>query len=75
MVNQNIAFGFKSSIGSFGAMALLAIPALLGIGLVGMSKKKDGTRNNVQFIIGLILIGISALPYLPILGLSLLFDN
>ena len=74
--NNYLSFGFKSTIGSLGAMALLALPALIGIWLVLSSKdKKTGERHQAKFVIGVILILVSALPYLPIFGLSVLTDS
>ena len=71
-----LSFGFKSTIGSMLAMALLAIPALIGIWLILTSKDKEtGERNNTKFGIGLVLIIVSALPYVPIFGLSLLAES
>lgn len=74
--NNYLSFGFKSTLGSFGAMALLAIPAIIGILLILSSKNKEtGERNNVQFGIGVVLVILSALPYIPLFGLSLLTDS
>lgn len=75
MKNDYFAFGFKSTAGSMASMALLALPALLGILLVMTSKDKEtGERNTTKFWIGVVLIVLSALPYLPIFGLSMLAD-
>lgn len=76
MKNNYFAFGFKSTAGSVASMALLALPALLGIWLVMSSKDKETEeRDTTKFWIGMILIVVSALPYIPIFGLSILADS
>jgi len=76
MKNNYFKFGFKSTAGSMASMALLALPALLGIWLVMSSKDKEtGERDTTKFWIGMILIVVSALPYIPIFGLSILADS
>ena len=74
--NDYFQFGLKTTAGSMTSMALLAVPALIGIFLIMSSKNKQtGERNNTQFWIGAILIALSALPYIPILGLSMLGES
>jgi hypothetical protein len=76
MKNDYFSFGLKSTAGSLVAMSLVALPALIGILLVMRSKDKDtGERNNTMFWIGAALIIITALPFLPVFGLSLLTDT
>lgn len=70
-----LKFGFLATLGSFGASALFGLVALIGIGLVLMSKRDDGSRNKVMFGLGVGLVVIAALPYLPIFGLSLVADS
>lgn len=67
--------GFESALGSFGAMALFGVVALIGIWLVVTSKRSDGSRNTVTFGLGIGLLVIASLPYLPLLGISVLADS
>jgi hypothetical protein len=69
-------FGLKSTAGSMASMALMALPALIGIWLVVTSKDKEtGERNDTKFWIGTVLIVVTALPYIPIFGLSMLSES
>jgi predicted membrane channel-forming protein YqfA (hemolysin III family) len=71
-----LKFGFQSTIGSFAAMAIPGIIALIGILMVLKSKNKEtGERNNALFYIGIVLVVLAALPALPYFGLSFLLDQ
>jgi hypothetical protein len=76
MVSNAVRFGFDSTLGSFGALALSGLVAVLGIWLVVKSRDPTtGKRNNTMFAIGLAIIVSTALPMLPYFGLSLAFDE
>jgi hypothetical protein len=69
-------FGFQSTIGSFGAMALFGLVALSGIALMMASRDPvTGERNTAMFMSGIALIVSTALPLLPYIGLSLVADE
>lgn len=76
MVSNAVKFGFDTTLGSFGALALSGLVALLGIWLIMQSRDPvTGERNNVMFGIGLAIIVSTALPMLPYFGLNLAFDE
>lgn len=76
MTSSNIGFGFRSTLGSFGALALIGVLAIVGILLIVNSKdKKTGERNNVMFISGIVIIVSTALPMLPYVGLGFALDE
>jgi hypothetical protein len=73
MSDNYFKFGLKSTLGSYAAMALPGIVAVIGILMVMSSKNKQtGERNNGLFYTGVVLIVLSALPLLPYFGLSML---
>lgn len=74
--NNYLAFGFKSTIGSLGAFALIGLVAALGIYLVMSSTDPvTGERQQGKFAIGAVLIVLASLPMLPYIGLNILFDQ
>lgn len=77
MVRQNyLQFGFLSTLGGFGATALVGLLALVGIIMVMKSKDSEtGERNTPLMASGIVLIVLAALPVLPYFGLSLVFDQ
>lgn len=71
-----LKFGFLSTLGGMGVYVLMGLCALSGILLIIGSKKKDEEEpNKTMFIIGAILLVLAALPFLPMIGLSFLFDE
>lgn len=68
-------FGFESALGSLGASALVGLVALIGIVLVIQSRKDGKIHNKIMFGIGIALIILASLPYLPLLGISVLSDS
>lgn len=76
-VKNAAAFGFGASLGSYGALALPGLLAGLGILLIWLgkpNKTKGKNRNMVLTVLGIILIVLVSLPYLPIIGISMLPD-
>jgi hypothetical protein len=74
-LKNSIKLGFGATVGSMGASAIVGLIALVGILLVVMSKKKDGSKNKIMFGIGAALIVVAALPYMPIFGLSVMSES
>jgi len=74
-LKNSIKLGFGATIGSMGVQAIVGAVALLGILLIVMSKRKDGTKNMIMFGFGTALVVLAALPYIPLVGLSVLSDS
>lgn len=74
-LKNSIKLGFGATVGSMGASAIVGLIALVGILLVVMSKRKDGSKNKIMFGIGAALIVVAALPYMPIFGLSVMSES
>jgi len=74
-LKNNIRFGFGASLGSLGAHALFGLMSLLGSVLVMSSTRRDGSRNKVKLGLGVTLLLISILPYLPLLGMMSLMSG
>lgn len=68
-------FGFESGLGSLAASALVGLVALIGIALIVTSRKDGKIHNKVTFGIGIALVVLAALPYMPLLGISVLSDS
>jgi ABC-type long-subunit fatty acid transport system fused permease/ATPase subunit len=74
-LKNSIKLGFGATVGSMGASAIVGLIALVGILLVVMSKRKDGSKNKIMFGIGAALVVVAALPYMPIFGLSVMSES
>lgn len=75
-MSSAFAFGFQSTLGSFAASAIAGIVVMIGILLIVKSKDPETEeRNTVMFSLGIAMVIVGALPFLPIFGLSLLLDQ
>lgn len=74
-LKNSIKIGFGATVGSMGASAIVGLIALVGILLVVMSKRSDGSKNKIMFGIGAALVVVAALPYMPIFGLSVMSES
>lgn len=72
---NSVKLGAGATLGSLGVNAIFGLVALLGMLLVFLSKRKDGTKNVVLFGLGVALIVIAALPFIPIFGLSMVAES
>jgi hypothetical protein len=67
--------GFFGGIGSLGAMASFGLLVALGLWLafLGRGDPQNGRdRNTFLFTVGVLLVVLGSLPFLPLLGLSVL---
>ena len=65
----------KQGAGFSGGMALWGVLVLIGLALMILSKNAHPEKKSSMFWIGLVLVIIGGLPYLPLFGLQYALDQ